>query len=177
MAAFVALVALDGSAIQVNPEQVCALLPVPAALLPVGVANGTYVDLQGNADGGSGRVGVQGTVAATAAALLSGAGGANRVAVGTIVVNMTGGGSVVFADGVMVGATVDDSVIGTCVVTQALASPLPANSIIILTPLVVPIAVAQDGPVTLTGFQVKAWTTTDGLAADGGFIAMVFAPV
>lgn len=65
MANFVSLTALDGgSSVSVNPEEVASLTPVPASLLPAGVAAGTYVQSE---DGS--RVAVQGTVAATVTAL------------------------------------------------------------------------------------------------------------
>lgn len=68
MATFAQLVRLDGAAVEVNIESNFTLEPVPASLLPVGVAAGTFVTY---ADDGT-RLAVQGTVAQTSAALAGG---------------------------------------------------------------------------------------------------------
>lgn len=62
--AIITLTGLDGSTQAVNTEEVFGLSAVPASLLPTGVPAGTYIA----SDQGS-RVAVQGTVAATIAAL------------------------------------------------------------------------------------------------------------
>ena len=76
MADYVTLVGLDGTSVSVNPEEVAALTPVPAALLPTGVPAGTYVNAEDNS-----RVAVQGTVAATVIALAAGSTGPAMTAV------------------------------------------------------------------------------------------------
>lgn len=64
MASYVAIALLNGSGTaSINPEEVFALAPVPLPLLPVGVANGTYVHFE------IGIVSVVGDVATVAAAL------------------------------------------------------------------------------------------------------------
>lgn len=68
MASYVSFTALDGLTVQINPEEVFSLTPVPGTLLPTGIAAGTYI-----ADEDGARVAVQGTVLATATALASGA--------------------------------------------------------------------------------------------------------
>ena len=70
MATYIALVDLDGNAVQVNAENVESITPVPAGLLPVGIPAGSYVE----AGEETTRVAVQGTVAAVVA-LLGGFGG------------------------------------------------------------------------------------------------------
>lgn len=65
----VALTQLDGAVIQVNPAEVTSLRPVPANLLPAGVANGTYCDHESGA-----RYAINGTVPATEALLNAGGG-------------------------------------------------------------------------------------------------------
>lgn len=64
MAGYINLVALDGTTVAINPEEVAALTPVPAILLPTGVPAGTYITSEDGA-----RVAVAGTVPATITAL------------------------------------------------------------------------------------------------------------
>jgi len=71
MATYVAFTSLDGaSTLEVNPEQVQSITPVPAELLPAGVPNGSYIESGDETT----RVAVQGTVAATVNALGAAAG-------------------------------------------------------------------------------------------------------
>lgn len=67
MATYVQFTLLDGAEVQINPDEVFSLLVVSDALLPTGVADGTYIQDENGA-----RVAVQGTVLATAAALTAG---------------------------------------------------------------------------------------------------------
>lgn len=170
MAVFVSLLALDGSAIEVNPEQVCALLPIPTELLPVGVADGTYVDLQGNADGGSGRVAVQGTVAATAAALAAGTGGIGGSIIGFAFID-PGTATVFIPTGILVGATVVENAPGDASVTMLTAPP--AGSVALFSTGTPDCVATLNGPLGL-GFDVE--TNTAGAPASAGFTVVLFAP-
>lgn len=67
MAVFVALTALDGTAVRINPADLCFLEPVPASQLPAGVAAGTHVRTVGRD-----TVAVQGTVPVVALAFATG---------------------------------------------------------------------------------------------------------
>jgi len=68
-ASFVAFLDFAGATVQVNPELVEVISPVPAPFLPSGLADGTYIE---TSDGET-RLAVQGDVATVTAALSSAA--------------------------------------------------------------------------------------------------------
>lgn len=87
--AWIQLDALDGSTVVVNPDQNASLTPIPAALLPAGVASGTYVG-----ESGAERVAVQGTPVEVAVQLNGGS------AIGAPVGAVDPAGLIVAANGI-----------------------------------------------------------------------------
>lgn len=166
MATYVSLTSLDGTTVQINPEEVFSLTPVPGDLLPTGIPAGTYI-----ADEDGSRVAVSGTVLATAAALTTGVGSAPRVLVSAA------------------GATLSQNGISGAI-THA------ANSGIYLVPIDgglllnnEPLSVSAVGPLAAQGISIQAtWSAADQVtvtivdvtavaaAIDAGF-ALIINPV
>ena len=171
MAVYVALALLDGTPININPESVAAITPIPSALLPPGVTDGCYVDQPGgNAEGG-GRFSVLGTIAAITTALQSGAGGAAGVLTGMAFVDGAGGALVV-GEGILAGAVIGRAGPGDYTVTTASPLPVPTFFAVISNS---GNFCFQDGPVGVSTFDVTGEDAA-GAPADTDFWLYTYTP-
>lgn len=166
MATYVSLTSLDGTTLQINPEEVFSLTPVPGNLLPTGISAGTYI-----ADEDGSRVSVSGTVIQTANALSLGVATAPRILVNAA------------------GATLSQNGISGAITHVA-------NSGIYLVPIDgglllnnEPLSVSAVGPLAAQGISIQAtWSAADqvtvtivdvtavAVAVDAGF-ALIINPV
>lgn len=168
MATFIALLDMAGNGVAVNPANVIALTPVPASLLPAGVAAATYVT---DADGVE-RLAVRGTVAATATALKAGSGSASGLIQAWGLVDGTG--ALLFCEPAAAVASIRNAA-GDYTLTFAAGAP-PGNAAVFVSSIEgTGLIVNTDGPLGATQ-DVKSFDAT-GAAADSGFAFQLLYPV
>lgn len=167
MAVLVALTGLQGEDVRVNPDDVLRLVGIPtrqlALLAASGVSAGTYIYQQDSEGEQSTPIGVQGTVAATAAALAA-SGSTMRAVAGGIV----SGAGALQAGSVGIASAVRTA-LGRYTVTLSVAPTAPA--FVSLTPTEQAM-ISQDGPLTIS-LNVRT-ANAAGADADAGFTVLVF---